>query len=1379
MKAVRALFLALCLVLPFAAHAQVTIFVTVSTSAVGVGASQSLTVAAAVQNDPSNAGVTWTASGNGCAGSGCGSFTILTPTSATYNAPASGGVYTITATSVADITRSGSATLGVTDLPGVLTYHNNLSRDGTNTREFVLTPSKVTTATFGKLFSCQVDGAIYAQPLWVPRVIVAGGQHNVLVVATQHDSVYAIDADTSPCLVLWHANLLDAAHGATSGETPVASGVGGLVGAGYGDITPEVGVTGTPVIDVVSNRIYVVGKSVTTGMTKTVYQRLHALDLGSGNDATSPRSIDGTISVAGNGDGSVGGQVPFDPLNENQRPGLVLSNGIVYVSWASHEDKDPYHGWVIGFDASTLAPVPGGAFNTTPNHIGTTSYSRGGIWMGGGAPAIDSAGYLYVLTGNGTFNANVAGGTNYGDSVIKLSTTGGLSTFDYFSPSNESTLDTNDTDLGSGGAAILIDQPSGPVQHLLIGGGKDGRLFLLNRDSMGRFNSGSNAVIQTISLGSASFATPAFWQNSLYIAGESGELKQFVFNPSTGLFGSNAASQSVSAYEFPGATASVSSSGTTNGIVWALDNSQYCTPQSPGCGPAVLHAYDATNLGVELWNSSQAAGQRDQAGRAVKFVVPTVVNGKVYVGTRGNDSTVLGELDVYGLIQGGGDFTISAGPASQTVAVAGNTSYSLSVGALAGFGGTVGLSVKGLPSGATGTFTPASVVGSGLSTLQITTDGTAAVGTYTLTVTGTSGALSHSASVSLSVSNATSGSLAIDKVISADGTSTIATPPFSTSGSGELILAFVASDGPSPGKQTVTVSGAGLSWTLVKRTNTQAGTSEIWRANAANPLTNVTVTSTPASSSYVQSLTVITFIGSSGVGASAGASGATGAPTVTITTTQQGSLIYGVGNDWDRAVAHTPGTGQVLLRQYLAASGDTFWFQNLTASSSGAGVQLQLNDTAPTNDQWNLEAVEILASGPPPPPVAVPNVVNLAQAAATTAITSAGLTLGTVTTASSQTVAAGLVISQNPTSGTLVAPGSSVNLVVSSGPAPVAVPNVVAMTQAAATTTITSAGLTVGTVTTASSQTVASGSVISESPVSGTLVAQGSAVNLVVSTGPPPLVSVPNVVGMTQANATTAITGAGLAVGTVTTASSTTVAAGLVISQNPAGGASVSTGSAVALVISTGPPSSGPVVDASMFSDGNGPRTITFTTATAGDVIVAFAASDGPTSGTQTLTISGGGLTWTLVKRVNAQRGVSEIWTATAASTLVNAAITSTASKTGYHQSFTLVAFAGASGVGASATASAASGGPAVTVTTTKAGSLVFGVGNDWDTAVARVAAAGQTLFHQWVDTSTGDTYWVQSLNAAVAAASTAVKLSDTSPTIDRWNFAGVEILSK
>jgi len=578
-------------------------------------------------------------------------------TNGTYTPPPTAGTHTISATSVADVNKSASASIAVTDLTGVTTYHNDLSRDGANTHEFALTPSTVTSATFGKLFSCPVDGAIYAQPLWVPNLTVNTAKHNVIIVATQHNSVYAFDADTSPCVTLWQAKLTDGTHGGTAAETSVPSGpTGNLVGNGFGDITPEVGVTGTPVIDLAAKILYVVSKSVNG--SSQFFQRLHALDLTTGNEklnGNAPVLI--SASVPGDGDGSSNGNVAFDPRNENQRAGLALVNGVVYISWASHEDHDPYHGWIIGYSAATLAPAPGAVFNTTPNHVGTVSYSRGGIWMGGGAPAADSSNNLYFITGNGTYD----GIANFGDSIMRLGTSGGLSTSnaDWFTPNNQASLDANDTDMGSGGAVVLIDLPApAPVPHLLIGGGKEGTLYLLDRTNLGHFTPNNGGTVQFFPASTAIFATPAFWQNKLYYAADGDRLKAFTLDPAQALFtptaGPSPSSESSNVFGFPGATPSISSNAATSGVVWAIDSSQFCTNQSRACGPAVLHAYDAATLTNELWKSSLAAANRDQAGNAVKFTVPTIANGKVYIGTRGNDtgagtSTVLGELDVYGL----------------------------------------------------------------------------------------------------------------------------------------------------------------------------------------------------------------------------------------------------------------------------------------------------------------------------------------------------------------------------------------------------------------------------------------------------------------------------------------------------------------------------------------------------------------------------------------------------------------------------------------------------------------------------------------------------------------------------------------------------------
>ena len=609
----------------------------------GLTVSQTLNLSATLANDVGNAGVTWSST--------LGSFSAQSATGATYVAPGSAGMVTITATSVTDASKSASATFGVTDLSLVGTFHNDNSRDGVNTREVALTPASVNTSTFGKLFSCAVDGAIYAQPLWVANLTINGTKHNVIIVATQHDSVYAFDADASPCLMLWQASLLDANHGGTAGETTVPSGTAnGIVGTGHGDIKPEVGITGTPVVDPVANTIYVVSKSAVSN-APPVFQRLHALNLLDGTErAGAPTNIDNTISVAGTAE--AGTTVNFNPQTENQRAGLALANGVVYVAWASHEDADPYHGWVMGFNASIMGLVPNGVLNTTPNQVAGFGYSRGGIWMSGGAPAVDTGGNLYLSTGNGSFDADTSG-SNFGDTTLKLATSSGIHVADWFTPANQINLDQIDNDHGSGGATILLNVATG---NYIVAGGKEGSVFLLSQDSLGHYGANSTPLDsnarQKFNVGSGIFSTGAFWNNSFYVAPVGQAMKTYNFDPTAALFNTAVVTSSNHSFGWPGTSPSISASGTTGGIIWALDNSPYCTQQSSACGAAVLYALDASDVSKELWNSSIVAG--DQAGYAVKFVVPTIANGKVYVGTRGNDtgngtSSVLGELDVYGL----------------------------------------------------------------------------------------------------------------------------------------------------------------------------------------------------------------------------------------------------------------------------------------------------------------------------------------------------------------------------------------------------------------------------------------------------------------------------------------------------------------------------------------------------------------------------------------------------------------------------------------------------------------------------------------------------------------------------------------------------------
>jgi hypothetical protein len=491
----------------------------------------------------------------------------------------------------------------------VLTYHNDNMRTGANTNETILTPSTVSSNIFQRLFMCTVDGYVYAQPLVVAGVnIPLVGSRNVVYVATEHDSLYAFDADSGKRY--WQNKLLPK-HGKT------VSSHGDLRCT---DLIPEVGVTSTPVIDPSTSTIYVLEK----GKTNTVFfQRLHAIDL-----ATGAEKFGGPVSLAassfGTGDGEVNGVINYDPLRQHQRSALLLLNGVVYIASASHCDTDSYHGWVLGYNATNLTQVA--AFNATPNG------GRGGIWMSGGGPSADANGNIYVSTANGTFDADTDG-SDYGDSVIELNTNGGLSVSDYFTPFDQANLAASDLDLGSGGVLLLPDQP-GPNPHLAIMGGKVGTLYLLNRDDLGEFQSNNDSqIVQSLpGIVGHDFCTPAYFNGNLYYNGEADTLKEFALT--NGLLNTTPVSQSVNSILFPGATPSVSANGTTNAIVWTVQTDAYVRN-----GPAVLHAFDATNLTRELYNS---ATSRQAPGGAVKFAVPTIANGKVYVGA-------VHRLSVYGL----------------------------------------------------------------------------------------------------------------------------------------------------------------------------------------------------------------------------------------------------------------------------------------------------------------------------------------------------------------------------------------------------------------------------------------------------------------------------------------------------------------------------------------------------------------------------------------------------------------------------------------------------------------------------------------------------------------------------------------------------------
>jgi hypothetical protein len=598
---------------------------------------------------PGGGGVTWSV--DGVAGGSTASGTVDPTGLYTTTTSTTPGTHTITATSVANTGQASGAVAAVTDLAGVSTFHNDNARDGANTQEYALTAANVQPNSFGKISACTVDGAIYGQPLWVPNLQINGARHNVVFVATAHDSLYAYDADSTACSLLWSVSLIDTNHDGTGGETSVPGGTSGnLVGAGYGDISPEVGVIGTPVIDLSNGTLYVVSKSVDATQSN-FYQRLHAIDITSGNEKTgSPVVIAGTYPQTG------GGNVTFSAHDENQRAGLTLLNGIVYVAWGSHEDANTWYGWMMGYSYNGTAFSQTSVLNVSPNT------GEAGIWLSGGAPAVDSANNLYISTGNGNFDATPGNspGNDYGDSLMQLTAGTTLSVSQTFTPGG--LLDTpgsqlndaaNDVDFGAGGVTVLPDLPStSTVPHLIVAGDKSGNIYLINRDILGGYQ--NILPVQTIPHpGQKNYATGAFWNNTYYIAGSFGPLSSYALNTSSSTF--TTGPTSAHGYGFPGSSPSVSASGATqNGIVWSLDNTNYCTNQSGGCGAAVLYAYDATNVNKLLWSSP--TGGAGAAGYAVKFTVPTVANGKVYVGTRGNNTggsdnttSTPGELDIFGL----------------------------------------------------------------------------------------------------------------------------------------------------------------------------------------------------------------------------------------------------------------------------------------------------------------------------------------------------------------------------------------------------------------------------------------------------------------------------------------------------------------------------------------------------------------------------------------------------------------------------------------------------------------------------------------------------------------------------------------------------------
>lgn len=574
--------------------ASLTVF-TMSTSPASatIAPSGTLQFSATIQG-LSNTAVTWSV--DGVAG---GNATVGTVSSAgLYTAPFAVGPHTITGTSTAApaFPLTSNITVINTSPGAVLTFHNDDARDGAFTNETTLTPANVNSSQFGKLISYPVDGQIYAQPLFIPQLSIGGAAHNVVFVATENDTVYAFDADGSQTTPLWTTSL-----GIPSPRNDVEG------------ISPQLGVTSSPVIDITTNTLYVLAE------TNSGPFYLHALDITSGAEKFGG-PVPVTAKVSGTGWDSSNGVITLEK-GCYQRMGLALDpvTNMIYIPFGHCN-----HGWILAYDKTSLQQTA--IFNATPNGAG------GGLWSGSGAPAIeDLSGDIYVITGVDQNDPS----SGFNDSFLRLSA-GDLSEQDFFQPDNESWLDANDADLGSGAAILLPDNPSSTPREV-IGGGKDGRVFVVNRDNMGNFSPDSNNVIQTVTIGIHQFdnifSTPVYWNGFLYYHCDDDKLKAYSWN--NGLLSTQPVSSASPVYGMHGATASLSANGTSNGIIWDLDNSAY------GTGPAVLHAYDATKLSTELYNSSQA-DTRDTAGIALKLTVPTIAGGKVFVGTSN-------ELDIYGL----------------------------------------------------------------------------------------------------------------------------------------------------------------------------------------------------------------------------------------------------------------------------------------------------------------------------------------------------------------------------------------------------------------------------------------------------------------------------------------------------------------------------------------------------------------------------------------------------------------------------------------------------------------------------------------------------------------------------------------------------------
>jgi len=623
MKSGRTLGLLAALLLCLGVNVFAAVGVTVHPARTSLTLSEPQQYTATVVNT-TNHSVVWSVDGIRGGNSTVGTIS----TAGLYHPPARRSVHTITAASVVAPSATGSATVWITDYPGMFTYHADRFRSGVNLQEFALTKSTVKSSTFGKVFKRVVDGQIYAQPLYVANLTIAGAKHNVVFVATEHSSVYAFEADGRTTAPFWKRSFINPSSGITTISKPANA-----------LISPEISISSTPVIDISTSTLYV---AVSTNENGSIVHRLHALSL-----TTGAEKFGGPIKIQGSVPGtypalSVNGRVPFVPKQHLQRPALLLLNGNVYIAYGSNGDQLPYNGWLFAFSAQGTGVLHQVAVFCTSPDKGASA-----IWQSGDGPAADPSGNIYLATGNGAFDLNT-GGRDAGNTVLKLALqSGALVRLDYFTPFNTADLTTNDLDLGAAGPILPPTQAGAAAPNLVIVGGKDGKIYSINRSNMGKFNSATNNDVQTLTLGNPEptnglFATPAALGTSIYVGEVNEPLERFIF--SNGLLSTAPAAQTSTVFLYPGTSPMISSNGSSS-ILWALDLHAYVGGTPDGTvntpGPAVLHAYDGSTL-QELYNSAQA-GTRDTAGKALKFTSPTVANGHVYVGAAN-------ELDVYGLL---------------------------------------------------------------------------------------------------------------------------------------------------------------------------------------------------------------------------------------------------------------------------------------------------------------------------------------------------------------------------------------------------------------------------------------------------------------------------------------------------------------------------------------------------------------------------------------------------------------------------------------------------------------------------------------------------------------------------------------------------------